>query len=193
MVPTEGANGEIYGPFFVCGRRSGGTENSMAPKIRALYHFTDRRNLASIRESGGLYSWAKLQEIEAEVEAPGGNDWSHQADARNGVDTYVHLCFRNRHPMEYIARKEGRIADSTFLEISPRVLDAEGVLFTKEVSNKSGVELYSLEEAAVIIDFEVLYTRQDWSDPEIQERLRQAEKYEILIPDFVPIDLIRNL
>lgn len=165
----------------------------MDPGIRTLYHFTDRRNLTSIRELGGLYSWAKLQEMDVEVEVPGGNDLSHRLDVHKGLDTYVHLCFRDHHPMEYFARQEGRISDSIFLQIDPRVLDVEGVLFTNDVSNKSGVELYSLEEAVDIIDFDVLYTPPDWSDPEFKDRLRRAEKYEILVPDVVPIDLIRNL
>jgi hypothetical protein len=161
--------------------------------ISTLYHFTDRRNLASIRESGGLYSWAKLQEMGVEVEAPGGDDWSHNADAMKGLDAYVHLCFRGRHPMEYRARLERRIVESVFLRIDPAVLEIEGVMCTDDVSNKSGVELYSIDDAAERIDFEVLCTYQDWNDPGIKERLRQAEKCEILVPDVVPIDLIRNL
>ena len=50
-----------------------------------------------------------------------------------------------------------------------------------------------MEKARKIIDFEVLYTRTDWRDPEIQRRLHQAEKYEILVPKKIPLDLIRNL
>jgi hypothetical protein len=44
-----------------------------------------------------------------------------------------------------------------------------------------------------MIDFEVLYARTTWTDPEIQQRLRAAEKYEILVPRAIPLDLIRNL
>ena len=43
-------------------------------KIPMLYHFTDRRNLASIREVGGLYSLVKLKEMGVQIAAPGGND-----------------------------------------------------------------------------------------------------------------------
>lgn len=161
--------------------------------ISTLYHFTDRRNLASIRESGGLYALAKLQEMGVEVEAPGGDDWSHNADAMKGVDAYVHLCLRGKHPMEYVARKEGRIVESVFLRIDPAVLEVEGVMCTDDVSNKSGVELYPIDDAEKRIDLEVLCTYQDWKDPQIKQRLRQAEKCEILVPDVVPIDLIRNL
>jgi hypothetical protein len=161
--------------------------------ITTLYHFTDRRNVLKIRELGGLYSLAKLREMNIEIPAPGGNDWSHDADRYKGLDEYIHLCFRDNHPMEYIARKEGRIQESVFLHIHPDVLEMEGVKFTADVSNKFGVTICSVDEAKSIIDFEVLYTRTDWRDPQIQQRLKQAEKCEILVPDHIPLGLIRNL
>jgi hypothetical protein len=61
------------------------------------------------------------------------------------------------------------------------------------VSNKSGVVPCTIEEARDIIDFEVLYTRTDWTDPAIQERLSQAEKYEVLVPKMIPLNMIRNM
>ena len=161
--------------------------------VTSFYHFTDRRNAASIRERGGLYSLAALREMGIEIPAPGGNDWSHDADEMKGLDRYVHLCFRPNHPMEYVARQDGRIADSVYLQIHPDILRTEGVMFTADVSNKSGVEVIPLANALEIIDFKVLYTRTDWSDPEVQQRLRQAEKYELLVPNHVPMKYIRNL
>ena len=162
-------------------------------RITLLYHFTDRRNLPSIREKGGLYPMAKLKKKEIEVIAPGGNEWSKDADGMKGMDAYVHLCFRNNHPMEYLARQEGRIKDTIFLQIHPDVMTWDGVLFTDDVANKRGVETHTIAVARKLIDFEVLYTRTDWSDPKIQARLQQAEKYEILIPKKIPLEMIRNL
>lgn len=161
--------------------------------VTSFYHFTDRKNAASIREYDGLYSLAILRAMEVEIPAPGGNDWSHDADEMKGLDQYVHLCFRPNHPMEYVARQDGRILDSVYLQIHPDILQIKGVMFTVDVSNKSGVEIVSLEEALKVIDFEVLYTRTDWSNSEIQKRLKQAEKYELLVPDHVPMKYIRNL
>lgn len=42
-------------------------------RVPMLYHFTDRRNLASIRERGGLYPLATLRRNGWAVPAPGGN------------------------------------------------------------------------------------------------------------------------
>ena len=161
--------------------------------IPRLYHFTDRRNLVSIRECGGLFPIAVLKEHGIAVPAPGGNDWSQDADQMKGMDGYVHLCFRDNHPMEYLARQDGRIQESIFLQIDPRVLLWDGVLFAPGVSNKADATFHTIEEAKAMIDFTVLYTRTDWNDPAIKVRLQQAEKCEILVPLGIPTDLIGNL
>ena len=162
-------------------------------KIPLLYHFTDRRNLPSIVKSGGLLPLSLINKKGIAVAAPGGNQWSQEEDVRRGLNKYVHLCFRNNHPMEHIARGEGRIGDTVFLKIHPSVLQWPGVRFTPDVSNKSGVQSMPIEDANAIIDFQVLYTRTDWNDPVINQRLKQAEKCEVLVPSFIPLDLIRGI
>jgi hypothetical protein len=57
-------------------------------QVTALYHFTDRRNLPNIRELKGLYSLAKLKEMQVAIPNPGGNKWSHDADQSKGMDHY---------------------------------------------------------------------------------------------------------
>jgi hypothetical protein len=162
-------------------------------KIPRLYHFTDRRNLESIRRHGGLHPFADLAKRGVTIPAPGGNEWSHDADALKDMDRYVHLCFRSNHPMEYLARQKGRIADSIFLEIHPSVMQFPEVKFTADVANKAGVEAIPIEQAESVIDFQVLYTRTDWNDPAIQTRLKQVEKYEVLVPCCIPLTHIRNV
>lgn len=161
-------------------------------RVPFLYHFTDRRNLPLIRQVGGLCPLAELIGKKVQIPAPGGNDWSHDADNMKGLDKYVHLCFRPKHPMEYVARKEGRIGETIFLQISREVLHWEGVRFTQDVSNKGGVESHPIEAARSMIDFDVLYTRMDWRDGNIRQRLSQAEKCEVLVPDCIPLELILN-
>lgn len=158
-----------------------------------FYHFTDRCNLDLIRELGGLYSFAKLRELGVEPPIPGGNDWSQEADILKGLDRYIHLCFRANHPMEHVAHQDGRLKNPIFLYIHVDVISWDGVMFTDDVSNKSGVETHTINEAKKLIDFQILYTRTDWGNSEIQVRLQQAEKYEILVPDHIPLKYIRNL
>lgn len=161
--------------------------------VTTLYHFTDRRNLPSVRELGGLFSFAKLKEKQVAAIHPGGNDWSQDADKRCGMDQYVHLCFRPTHPMEFLAREAKRIEESIFLQVHPAVLKWEGVMYSAGVSNKSGVQLYTIDEAKKHIDFEVLFTYTDWRNPAIKDRLLNAEKCEVLVPNYIPLEFIRNI
>ena len=78
--------------------------------------------------------------------------------------------------MEFRAREEGRIIDSIFLQVHPSVLSWPNVLFAPGVANKVGVPRRPIDEAANLIDFEVLYAYTNWRDSGIQERLQQAER-----------------
>ena len=160
--------------------------------IKQLYHFTDERNIPSIKEHG-LLSWKAAQRLGIEVTAPGGNDWSHEVDDKLGLDEYVHLCMIGEHPMEYLARAEGRIGETVFLHLDPSVLEMDGVIFSPGVANKSGVPLLRVAEAVDQMDLDVVYRWLDWRDPEINRRRQEARKYEVLVPDCVPTNLIRNL
>ena len=161
-------------------------------RIKWLYHFTDTRNLRLIREMGGLFSTAKLREMGVDEFHTGGNKWSLDADEMFGMDRYVHLCFRSTHPMEYIAKQEGRIEKSVFLLVGGDVLRLKGVRYSPGVSNKSGTKICDIQEARDQIDYDVLYTRMPWSDPEVQARLQAAEKCEILVPDHVPMKYLEK-
>lgn len=157
-----------------------------------FYHFTDTRNLPLIRESG-LLSMRFQREQQRVAIAPGGNDWSQDADRRSGMDGYVHLCFFNDHPMEWIARQQGRIEQSVFLKISPQVLRSPGTMIVDTVSNRADADPKPAESMISKLDLKVIYTRTDWKDPVVQERLRTAKKYEILIPNQIAKDLIVGL
>ncbi|MCU1303583.1 MAG: hypothetical protein JWQ87_3867 [Candidatus Sulfotelmatobacter sp.] len=162
-------------------------------RIPSLYHFTDRRNLPRIRESGSLFPLVELEERGIEIPAPGSDEGSRLVDRRRNLHRYVHLCCKSHHPMEYVARQEGRIGDTIFLEVHPSVIHWEGVLFVPGMANTNGITFHPIDEARGMIDYEVLYTRTNWSDPQVQLRLQAAEKYEILVPRAIPLELIRNL
>jgi hypothetical protein len=125
--------------------------------------------------------------------APGGNEWSYDADAIKGVDEYVHLCLFDSHPMEYRAKQDGRILISIFLEVSTDVLFIPEVVITDDVANKRGVELLDFESAADRLDWPIITQRLDWNDPDVKERRKVAKKYEVLVPDAIPTHLIRGL
>lgn len=161
-------------------------------EIRDLYHFTDTRNLQSIHEHGGLLPLAELRRQGIRIPAPGGSELSHRLDMERGLDEYVHLCFRPQHPMEYVARQDGRIAESVFLQVDAQVATWPDVRFASDIAYGKKAKIHAMDEAMQLIDFEVLYTYLDWQDGEVQNRLQRASRYELLVPHKIPIERIRN-
>lgn len=158
--------------------------------INAIWHFTDRSNVQSIINHGGLFSLTESKRRKLKISAPGGNQWSHDADGIRGVDHYVHLAFLDDHPMLFRAKEDQRITDPVWLKISTAVLADPNVRYTMDVSNKSGVPILTAKEAIDELDFEVLFTRTDWRDPGIQLRRKAALKSEVLIPVYVSKEMI---
>lgn len=157
-----------------------------------LYHSTDRENIPSIREKG-LVSKERMRAEGWWPDAPGGNELSHELDIRFGIDTFVSLCFTDNHPMLFRAKEEGRLENSVHLKISPKILKIADTLISFGVANAADAQHLPVPEAVREFDeqyIEVLYSRTDWSDPEVNQRLRTAEKFEVLVPDNVPRDFI---
>ena len=50
--------------------------------ITTLYHFTDRENLETIINNGGLYSWFDCEEKGIKIPKPGGSGLSRDLDKR---------------------------------------------------------------------------------------------------------------
>ncbi|MGO6819808.1 DarT ssDNA thymidine ADP-ribosyltransferase family protein [Rhizobium brockwellii] len=157
---------------------------------KTLYHFTDRGNFPSI-EAHGLLSKEQLRAQGLwPPAATGGNALSQQLDLARGIDPYVSLCMTRNHRMKYIAMQEGRLTDPRYLAIEPDVLLIPGVLISLGVANANGAELLPVAQAIAQMDTEVVYERTVWSDPVVQARLQAAEKYEVLIPSHVPVEMI---
>jgi hypothetical protein len=156
-----------------------------------VYHFTEVRNLPSIREHG-LLAMAEIRRRSLAT-IPGGNEWSLDADRRVGMDEYVHLCFMKDHPMEYYAKKEGRVVNIRYLQVDPSIILHEGALIADQVSNKRGARPESARVMFSKIDWKVLYDKADWRDPKIQARLKIAKVCELLIPAVVPVEFIKNI
>lgn len=125
------------------------------------------------------------------IPAPGGNQISFNADKATNMDCFVHLCLTTNHPMAYVARQDGRIKDIVWLRIHPHIIKLPNVLITDAVSNKTGVKPMLASDIHKL-DLEVVYKRTNWGDPAVNARLKIAEKYEILVPNYVPLNYILN-
>jgi hypothetical protein len=163
-------------------------------RFRILYHFTDTRNLRSIREQRGILSTARLRERQVEFFA-GGDEASLANDVRSGLDRYVRLCFDERHPMAHHVELRNPETTLTYLQISRDIVYEPDVMYSTGVAYAAGVEIVPLRDAIErgMVDFEVLYTFMPWRDPVVQQRRHAAELCEILVPDEVALTFIRNM
>jgi len=165
------------------------TKIKSSSQHKYLYHFTDETNFESIGQKG-LVCKSLMRTENWWPNATGGNELSHQLDDRRGISDYVSLCFTRSHPMKYTAQKAERLVTPRYLAISPEVLRIPNSKIAFGVANSNDVTILSVVDALEHLDVEVLYTRTAWSDPEIQARLKSAEKLELLIPHCVPRDMI---
>jgi ssDNA thymidine ADP-ribosyltransferase, DarT len=164
-------------------------------KVRAstqfnyFYHFTDKKNLDSVRERG-LLCTKELRRLDIfKTVVPGGDATSQASDTKNGTDKYVCLCFTNTHPMCHIASQRG--IDPTWLSINPDVIKAMGVKIADAPSNQNGVVPQDPSAALDNLHLDAIYNFIDWGEnPEAHAQRIIAEKYEILVPKQVVVDYI---
>ena len=162
-------------------------------RVRYVYHFTDVANLPLIRVHG-LLPYDDLLSRGIIPPKPGGDEQSRQSDECRGLGAYVHLCFKNEHPMEYVACRDGRIGPTRFLEVSPAVLLRPGVMGCCELANRNGARLLTLSEALDEMDLDILFNLEmDFSDCLKRQRWNEARKAEILVPGGIPAAFIANL
>lgn len=155
--------------------------------IYYFYHFTSRKNLASIRKNGGLYSWQYLKSHNIDIPVQGGGELSQGLDRYNGVADYVHLSFCIDHPMAYRHIQNGE--DIIVLKISTDVAMLDGTMFSdmNAVDSRSRCShgLSGLSQVNFAATKEK-YLRND--DP-----LFKYKQAEILVKTHVPLKYILNI
>ena len=155
--------------------------------IKSLYHFTDSSNVASIKEHGGIYSWWSADEKGIFIPKSGGNDFSKNLDKRYNLQDYARLSFTKKHPMMYVAQKDGRITSPIVLKISPEVVFWRETMFSDRnaTANKSshGKEIDDFRR----IKFDVVTKQSLFDVLEIDKPYYQAE---IMVREFIPICFI---
>jgi len=90
------------------------------PYTTSLYHFTDSRNIESIKKNG-LYSFAGIKKkLELDIGTdffPASSESSRLIDYRKGLSNYIRLCSEQNHPMVSIALNENRINSVSWIKL----------------------------------------------------------------------------
>lgn len=158
--------------------------------IKKLYHFTDRENLKSIIENGGLYSWADCEAKGITIPRPGGGDLSRSLDSRDSLQNYVRASFTTEHPMMYVAMNECRITNPVILEIDPEVIYDSETKFADRNATRTGANVGDTLDDFKKIHFSSVKAKKHF-DLEVEEQpFFQAE---VLVKNFIPLDKILNI
>lgn len=152
--------------------------------IKCLYHFTARDNINSIIRRGALYSWNMCHELGILYKG-GGDEGSRGLDRKTGTENYVRLSFCRDHGMRTRVEERNNI-ETVLLEISPKILFKQGVLFSNINATKRGAKIEQGSLGLSEVNYEE--TQKKWEGN--HNILHHAE---ILVPEKVPVDFIINL
>ena len=158
--------------------------------ITKLYHFTDRANIQSIINNGGLYSWKACENRGITINRPGGSDTSRSLDSYRGLGNYVRLSFSRNHPMMYVAQNDGRIIHPIVLEIDLSVAGLGTTLFSDRNATKNGAIIAAGYDGAKNIHFSTVKQPTHFDLPINEKEFYQAE---VLVLERVPISCITNI
>lgn len=164
--------------------------------IAGFYHFTDRSNLKSIKENGGLFSWYYCDLNRIEIPMPGGSLGSRQNDTINGKKDFVRVAFNKEHPMLFIAQKDGRISRPVWLDIDIEVAYFEHTEFSDK--NAAAFSSYTPiigKEAQHLsnIRFDILKKAERVKHYNLLDNEKPYNQAEILVKTWIPIEYIKNI
>lgn len=112
-----------------------------------LYHFTEPRNIPSIKKYG-LLSWEEL--INRNIaHIPASNDLSRNLDRRYNLGDFVRLSLNQDHPMFHRAINERRVSQLIWLRINPVVMDFPNTLFSNDNATSNRVIINNIKETAL--------------------------------------------
>jgi len=111
------------------------------------YHFTDPRNIPSIKKYG-LLSWEQLLNRNI-IHYPASNDLSRKLDKRYNLENYVRLTLNQNHPMARAAIYYGRVQSLVWLKIKPNVIDLPGTLFSNTNATSNEAIINEIKDTAL--------------------------------------------
>lgn len=159
-------------------------------KIECFYHFTERRNLKSILQSGGLMSFQELRNRQINV-LHVSNALSWELDAKKGLSNYIRLSFVKNHPMFWKAKYEMNF-ELIWIQIDSEIATWENTKFTDKNATDKNVKLGNDLGFLKTIDYDAIHKSKDGYNILHDEEKKHAQS-EVLVERFIPKKYFLNL
>lgn len=160
--------------------------------ITSIYHFTDEANLETI-EKFGLQSLKNILSQNILVKHFGAEELSHALDERKGLNKYVHLSWIKDHPMYHTAKTRGNLINPVWIEFDSSILYENTTLFSNEVANKNGAQIFRIDKVLEKINFNILMDDNRFLLKEEWELRKEVRKAEILVFNSISINKIKGI
>lgn len=155
--------------------------------VRCFYHFTDKRNIISIKKVGGLLSWHYCKSNNIQIPYQGGDVDSENLDKLHGLEDFVRLSFCDDHPMAWRLKKGGY--ELVLLKVEIDVAWMKDTLFSNmnatDNLHSHGGEISDLQK----IKFNAT-KRHYVSRSDDDFKYHQAE---VMVKTFIPVKYIMNI
>jgi len=156
-------------------------------RVKYLYHFTDVRNIPSIKNHGGLLSWYYCHTHGITIPCQGGDYDSRELDKKYGLEDYVRLSFCDDHPMKWRLEQSGSIMKVLRIKVDVALLK-DTQFSDMNAADKRHTHGKTLEHLQRV-DFDA--TRMHYlksEDPNFKPH--QAE---VMVKTFIPLKYIENI
>ena len=156
--------------------------------IKALYHFTDSRNIPSIKSSGNIFSQEEVKRNKLNVVYASTIE-SRTKDSSQGLSDFVRLSFVKNHPMMHTAMTCGRIHKPQILEINPLVMLLPDVLISDQNALTKGAKIGASATDLMNVKFQLFTSNYLSLKDSMSKSYYQAE---ILVPKKIGNEMILN-
>lgn len=155
--------------------------------ISYFYHFTDKRNINSIKKYGGLYSWEYCEQHDIKIPNAGGSSLSRDLDCKYNLEDYVRLSFCSDHPMAYRLSQEG--AELVLLKIRIDVATFKDTLFSDMNATDSGHSCGG--DISDLLKVDIIATKANYVSKD--SSIFKQHQAECMVKTFIPIEFIENI
>lgn len=158
-------------------------------KVSKLYHFTDKKNLDSIKKYGLL----SADEVNRQGLHPryASSEGSRDTDSRMGISDYVRLSFVKSHPMMFTAMTAYSI-EPVILEINPLIALMPDVFFSNKNTLRAGAQIGPDASDLEKVDFNVVQSGTAYYDLH-DLAAKDAYQAEVLIKKRIGPEFIMNI